>query len=95
MRLAGHPGLVLTVLYPAAFMASLDVFIGNPAFGDIGHNFGGARLSDLSWILHAYTISYTALLVHAGQIADRFGRESTFMFGMGLLLSLNSGCRSG
>ncbi|WP_405970593.1 MFS transporter [Streptomyces sp. NBC_00988] len=92
VRLAGHPGLILTVLCSAAFMASLDVFIVNVAFDDIGHDFGGAHLSDLSWILNAYTIFYAALLVPAGRIADRFGRKSTFMFGLGLFTAASAAC---
>ena len=42
---AGRPGLILVVLCAAAFMASLDVFIVNVAFPDIGHDFHGASLS--------------------------------------------------
>ncbi|MFH9978026.1 MFS transporter [Streptomyces sp. NPDC017179] len=89
-RLATHPSVVLTVLCSAAFMANLDVFIVNVAFDDIGRDFGGAHLSDLSWILNAYTIFYAALLVPAGRIADRFGRKGTFMLGLGLFTAASA-----
>jgi len=79
-----HPGIVLAILCSAAFMASLDVFIVNVAFDAIGRDFHGAGLSNLSWILNAYTIFYAALLVPAGRIADRFGRKGTFLLGLGL-----------
>lgn len=79
-----HSGIVLAILCSAAFMASLDVFIVNVAFDAIGRDFRGAGLSNLSWILNAYTIFYAALLVPAGRIADRFGRKGTFLFGLGL-----------
>ncbi|MFD8725395.1 MFS transporter [Streptomyces sp. NPDC059629] len=82
--------MVLTVLCSAAFMASLDVFIVNVAFDDIGRDFGGAQLSDLSWILNAYTIFYAALLVPAGRIADRFGRKGTFILGLGLFTAASA-----
>ncbi len=55
-------GPVLTVLSAAAFMASLDVFIVNVAFDDIGRDFHLVGLSDLSWVLNAYAILYAALL---------------------------------
>lgn len=71
-------------------MASLDVFIVNVAFDDIGRDFGGAHLSDLSWILNAYTIFYAALLVPAGRIADRFGRKGTFILGLGLFTAASA-----
>jgi EmrB/QacA subfamily drug resistance transporter len=84
--------VVLLVLSLAAFMASLDVFVVNVAFEDIGRDFGGVRLSDLSWILNAYTIIYAALLVPAGRIADRFGRKGTFMVGLGLFTAASAAC---
>ncbi|WP_208974357.1 DHA2 family efflux MFS transporter permease subunit [Streptomyces malaysiensis] len=90
-RPAHHPNLVLFVLCLAAFMASLDVFIVNVAFEDIGHDFR-VQLSDLSWILNAYTIIYAALLVPAGRIADRFGRKGAFMVGLGLFTAASAAC---
>jgi MFS family permease len=92
VRAQRHPNLVLSVLSLAAFMASLDVFIVNVAFDDIGRDFGGVQLSDLSWILNAYTIVYAALLVPAGRIADRFGRKATFMAGLGLFTAASAAC---
>ena len=73
------PGVFLAVLCAAAFMASLDVFIVNVAFDDIGHDFHGASLSDLSWILNGYAIVYAALLVPLGRLADRYGRKAGFL----------------
>jgi len=84
--------VILLVLCLSAFMASLDVFVVNVAFEDIGRDFGGARLSDLSWILNAYTIIYAALLVPAGRIADRVGRKGTFMVGLGLFTAASAAC---
>ncbi len=72
-------------------MASLDVFIVNVAFEDIGHDFR-VQLSDLSWILNGYTIIYAALLVPAGTIADRFGRKGAFMAGLGLFTAASAAC---
>ncbi len=47
-----RPGAVLAVLSLAAFMASLDLFIVNVAFREIGRDFSGSSLSDLSWVLN-------------------------------------------
>ncbi len=74
-----RPALILALLSLAAFMASLDVFIVNVAFDDIGRDFHGVSLSELSWVLNAYTILYAALLVPAGRIADRYGRKAGFL----------------
>lgn len=72
-------------------MASLDVFIVNVAFEDIGRDFH-VQLSELSWTLNAYTIIYAALLVPAGRIADRFGRKGAFMVGLGLFTAASAAC---
>ncbi len=85
-------GLVLGVLSLAAFMASLDVFIVNVAFDDIGRDFHGPGLSQLSWILNAYTIIYAALLVPAGRLADRYGRKEMFLFGLAIFVAASAAC---
>ncbi|MFW0786209.1 MFS transporter [Gordonia sp. CPCC 206044] len=87
-----RPGLVLGILSLAAFMASLDVFIVNVAFDDIGHDFHGAALSELSWVLNAYTIIYAALLVPAGRIVDRYGRKGGFLVGLAIFTVASVAC---
>ncbi|WP_415977313.1 MFS transporter [Rhodococcus sp. 077-4] len=85
-------GVVLGVLSLAAFMASLDVFIVNVAFDDIGRDFDGPGLSQLSWILNAYTIIYAALLVPAGRLADRYGRKGSFLLGLAIFVAASAAC---
>lgn len=87
-----RPGIVLLVLSLAAFMASLDVFIVNVAFDDIGRDFPGTGLAELSWVLNAYTIVYAALLVPAGRIADRYGRKGAFLVGLALFTVASAAC---
>jgi EmrB/QacA subfamily drug resistance transporter len=88
----GRPGLVLAVLSGAAFMASLDVFIVNVAFPDIGADFHGVSLSNLSWILNGYAIVYAALLVPLGRLADRYGRKAGFIGGLTLFTAASAAC---
>lgn len=85
-------GLVLAVLSLAAFMASLDLFIVNVAFADIGRDFDGVALSELSWVLNAYAILYAALLVPAGRISDRYGRKGGFLLGLTLFTVASAAC---
>src|SRR5436309_12036297 len=87
-----RPGAVLAVLSLAAFMASLDVFIVNVAFDDIGTDFHGTTLSQLSWVLNAYAIVYAALLVPAGRIADRYGRKGGFLLGLAIFTVASAAC---
>lgn len=89
-RDAGRP-VVLGVLSAAAFVASLDLFIVNVAFEQIGADLD-ASLADLSWVLNAYAILYAALLVPAGRLADRFGRKGAFLGGLALFTLASVAC---
>ncbi|MCU1454998.1 MAG: drug resistance transporter, EmrB/QacA subfamily [Acidimicrobiales bacterium] len=80
------------ILCAAAFMATLDLFIVNVAFPDIGRSFHGASLSDLSWVLNAYAIVYAALLVPLGRLADRYGRKAFFIGGLALFTVGSAAC---
>jgi len=86
------PGVILAVLSLAAFMASLDLFIVNVAFDDIGRDFAGASLSSLSWVLNGYAIVYAATLVPLGRAADRFGPKRGFLIGLGLFTLASGAC---
>jgi EmrB/QacA subfamily drug resistance transporter len=77
-----HKWKVLTIVSVAIFMGSLDLFIVNVAFPDIQAEYGGASLSDLSWVLNAFAIVFAALLVPSGRMADRFGRKRFFVGGL-------------
>src|SRR4051812_968149 len=92
VRAPARPGAVLAVLSAAAFMASLDLFIVNVAFEDIGRDFHGVSLSDLSWVLNGYAIVYAALLVPLGRLADRFGRKPGFLLGLTIFTAASLAC---
>lgn len=83
---------ILAVLSLASFMASLDLFIVNVAFDQIGNAFPGTTLSSASWVLNAYAIGYAALLVPLGRLADRYGRKGGFLVGLGLFTVASAAC---
>ncbi|WP_072803082.1 MFS transporter [Rhodococcoides yunnanense] len=76
--------LLLTVLAGAPFLASLDLFVVNVAFDDIGMAFPGHTLGELSWILNVYAIVFAALLIPLGRWSDRVGRKRGFVLGLAL-----------
>jgi len=84
---------ITVVLCAAAFVAMLDVFIVNVAFIAIGSSLD-APLSDLSWVLNAYTIVYAALLIPAGRLADRHGRKRAFALGLVVFTVASAACAS-
>lgn len=89
-----RPGRVLVVTSAAAFLASLDLFIVNVAFRDIGRDFHGVALSELSWVLNGYAIVYAALLVPLGRLADRTSRKAGFLAGLVLFSAASAVCAS-
>ncbi len=83
---------VAAVLIGAAFLAGVDLFIVNVAFDEIGRDFAGAELTELSWILNAYAVVYAALLVPMGRLADRAGQKRGFIAGMTLFIVASLAC---
>jgi len=90
----GHPQRpwILAVLASVAFMAQLDLFIVNIAIPAIGRSFGGAGLSNVSWVLNAYAIVFAALLVPAGRLADHFGRRRFLIAGVTIFTVASALC---
>lgn len=84
--------LAVAILTGAAFLASLDLFIVNVAFDEIGRDFGTASLSRLSWILNAYAVVYAALLVPMGRLTDRYGRKAGFVTGLAVFTAASLAC---
>ncbi|QXJ24321.1 MFS transporter [Actinomadura graeca] len=85
-------GPALAVLCVASFMAGLDLFIVNVAFDDIGRDFRGESLADLSWVLNGYAIVFAALLVPLGRLADRYGRKSGLLAGLVVFTLASQAC---
>ncbi|MDI5964440.1 MFS transporter [Streptantibioticus silvisoli] len=83
---------LLPVLCVSAFMANLDLFIVNVAFGAIGRTFSGSSLAHLSWVLNVYAILYAALLVPLGRLSDRFGQKAGFLAGLALFTVGSAAC---
>ena len=59
--------LVLLVVCAGVVLASLDLFIVNVALPDMAKDLGTSSLSDLSWVLNAYAITYASLLLLFGR----------------------------
>src|ERR1700687_2655053 len=51
-----------------------------------------ARLSDLQWVVDAYTLPIAALMLTAGTLGDRFGRKRIFLIGLVLFLIGSTFC---
>jgi MFS transporter, DHA2 family, methylenomycin A resistance protein len=58
----------------------LDVTIVNVALSRISAEFG-ATVTDLQWVIDAYTLGFAALLLSAGVVVDRWGSKRVFVTG--------------
>jgi EmrB/QacA subfamily drug resistance transporter len=89
---ATTPGQVLAIVCIGIVLANLDLFIVNVGLPNIAHDFRGASLEDLSWILNGYAITYAALLVFFGRLAERHRRDRSFLLGVGLFTLASAAC---
>lgn len=86
------PNQVLAIVSIGMVLANLDLFIVNVALPNIGHDFPGAGLEALSWVLNGYAIVYAALLVFFGRLAERYRRNVSFLLGVALFTAASAAC---
>jgi DHA2 family methylenomycin A resistance protein-like MFS transporter len=55
-------------------VVQLDVTIVNTALNAIGMSLGGG-VSELQWVVSAYTIAFAAFILTAGALGDRIGAK--------------------
>jgi EmrB/QacA subfamily drug resistance transporter len=65
------------------FMIMLDNTVVNVALPSIQRELG-ASLSELEWIVTGYALSFAALMLTGGKLADLFGRRLIFVAGIAL-----------
>jgi EmrB/QacA subfamily drug resistance transporter len=78
-----HRWLVLAICCSSLFVVGLDNTIVNVALPTI-HTDLDASVSQLQWVVDAYTLVVASLLILGGSTADRFGRARIFKIGLAL-----------
>lgn len=73
--------LVLWVAILASFVAFLDGSVTNVALPAISRDLGGG-LATQQWVVDAYLLTLSALILTAGSLSDLFGRKRILMFGL-------------
>lgn len=81
--------LVVTCL--GSFIVLLDGTIVVTALPTIQSHLH-ANLSDLQWVVDAYTLAFAALMLTGGTLGDRFGRKRFFLLGLVLFLLGSAFC---
>ncbi len=86
--------LAIWVLLASSFafiIVQLDVTIVNVALPRIGMELGAA-LSELQWVVDAYTLGFAVFLLSAGVLGDKFGPKKVFLAGFFLFLAASIAC---
>jgi MFS family permease len=79
----GTPWRLFALIGGSTLLLSLNYSLIFVAFGTINKTFS-AQASVVSWALTGFSITSAALLVPAGWMSDRFGRERIFLAGLAL-----------
>ena len=77
------PAWTVILVCVALFMIVLDMTIVAVALADIQHDFD-ASLSDLQWVIDAYTLPLAGFLLTAATMGDRIGRRRVYSWGLTL-----------
>jgi DHA2 family methylenomycin A resistance protein-like MFS transporter len=72
-------------------MATLDVTVVNVAGATIQEDLG-TSLTQLTWIVDGYVLTFASLLMLAGGLANRIGAKKIYLWGMGVFFLASLAC---
>jgi DHA2 family methylenomycin A resistance protein-like MFS transporter len=80
-----HGGMLILTLAIGFVMAMIDVTAVNTALGSISADLH-VPLTGLVWVVDGYTLTFAALLLAGGALADRIGPRQAYQSGLALFL---------
>src|SRR5213594_306796 len=81
--------LVATIL--GSSMSFIDGTVVNVALPALQRDLG-ATVVDVQWVVEAYALLFSALLLVGGSLGDQFGRRRTFGVGVALFTLASGAC---
>jgi EmrB/QacA subfamily drug resistance transporter len=78
-----RPGLTLAAVAVVQFLVSLDLSVVNLGLPEIAASLGFSELG-LTWVIHAYALTFGGLLLLGGKLADRYGHKRVLLIGLAL-----------
>jgi EmrB/QacA subfamily drug resistance transporter len=75
----------------ATFMLLVDITIVQVALPTIHRQLGGS-FTEMQWVIDAYALTLAALILTCGSVADRFGRKTVFVAGLGVFTLASVAC---
>lgn len=76
-----RPGLTLAAVAVVQFMVSVDLSVVNVGLPRIAAGLGFGAVG-LTWVVHAYALTFGGLLLLGGKAADRYGRKRVLLLGL-------------
>ena len=64
-------------------MLLVDITIVQVALPTIQRQLGG-NFTEMQWVIDAYAVTLAALILTCGLVADRLGRKTVFVVGLGV-----------
>ncbi|HEY2553199.1 MAG TPA: DHA2 family efflux MFS transporter permease subunit [Streptosporangiaceae bacterium] len=86
-----NPWAVLLVVSLGFFMTLLDLTIVNIAIPNMIRSLH-ASLDDVLWVINAYALVLSVLVITAGRLGDVIGPRKMFMFGIGVFTLASAAC---
>jgi len=86
-----HPNLVLATCILASSLAFIEGGVLNVALPAIGASFHAAP-AEVQWVINAFTLPLSALLLLGGAAGDRYGRRLCLLLGMALFAGASVLC---
>src|ERR1700719_3714528 len=86
-----HPNWLLTTTILASSLAFVDGSVVNVGLPAVGATFK-ASAGDLQWVINAYLLPFSALLLLGGAAGDRFGRVLLLIVGIALFGAASIAC---
>src|SRR5258708_7026658 len=83
MRARGSWPLAACVIGVAAFLTTIDGTIVNVALPSIQRGLG-MSLPQLQWVVTGYLLTFSALMLTGGRLADRYGTRPVLLAGLAL-----------
>lgn len=91
IRAVRYPGWTIAATMLASSLAFIDGSVTNVALPAIGKDLGGGA-ADLPWIINAYLLPLSALLLLGGAAGDHYGRRRMLVIGTILFALASIGC---
>jgi len=90
-RVVPRPGAALAAALLGFFVITLDALVVSVALPAIRRDLGGG-MTGLQWVVDGYTLTFAALLLSGGVLADRIGARSAFGAGLAVFSAASAAC---